>query len=247
MLCRERRSIGSGTDGAFSDFIKIPADCAFHIPARLPLKEAALLEPIACCVRAVIERSKIQAGDTVYVSGPGLMGQIVAQLAGICGASVILGGVEQDEVRLRFAASKGVQTCVVCDDRCNPPQGASNRRQFAQKRALSRCIGRTKGGLNSKLHALCDGHGRPLAMTLTEGQVSDYKGAALLMDAIDALPEARELLADRGYDADWFRDALCARGITPCIPPSKSRKRPFKIIRSRIVRSANQPSSHRLG
>ena len=95
-----------------------------------------------------------------------------------------------------------------------------------KKGALSRCIGRTKGGLNSKLHALCDGHGRPLAMTLTEGQVSDYKGAALLMDAIDALPEARELLADRGYDADWFRDALCARGITPCIPPRRSRKRP---------------------
>ncbi|WP_104935547.1 IS5 family transposase [Desulfobulbus oralis] len=85
---------------------------------------------------------------------------------------------------------------------------------------------RTKGGLNSKLHALCDGHGRPLAMTLTEGQVSDYKGAALLMDAIDALPEARALLADRGYDADWFRDALRARGITPCIPPRRSRKRP---------------------
>ena len=63
-------------------------------------------------------------------------------------------------------------------------------------------------------------------MKLTEGQVSDYKGAALLMDAIDALPEARELLADRGYDADWFRDALCARGITPCIPPRRSRKRP---------------------
>ncbi|AMD91803.1 transposase [Desulfomicrobium orale DSM 12838] len=63
-------------------------------------------------------------------------------------------------------------------------------------------------------------------MTLTEGQVSDYKGAALLMDAIDALPEARELLADRGYDADWFRDALRAKGIMPCIPPRRSRKRP---------------------
>ena len=62
--------------------------------------------------------------------------------------------------------------------------------------------------------------------TLTAGQVSDYKGAALLMDAIDALPETRELLADRGYDADWFRDALRARGITPCIPPRRSRKRP---------------------
>jgi len=63
-------------------------------------------------------------------------------------------------------------------------------------------------------------------MKLTAGQVSDYKGAALLMDAIDALPEARALLADRGYDADWFRDALRTRGITPCIPPRRSRKRP---------------------
>ena len=63
-------------------------------------------------------------------------------------------------------------------------------------------------------------------MKLTAGQVSDYQGAALLMDAIDALPEARALLADRGYDADWFRDALRARGITPCIPPRRSRKRP---------------------
>ena len=61
--------------------------------------------------------------------------------------------------------------------------------------------------------------------TLTAGQVSDYKGAALLMDAMDALPETRELLADRGYDADWFRDALRARGITPCIPPRRSRKK----------------------
>ena len=60
-------------------------------------------------------------------------------------------------------------------------------------------------------------------MTLTEGQVSDYKGAAQL---IDALPDARELLADLGYDADWFRAALLAKGITPRIPPKKNRKKP---------------------
>ena len=60
-------------------------------------------------------------------------------------------------------------------------------------------------------------------MTLTEGQVSDYKGAALLMDA---LPDATELLADRGYDADWFRDALLAKGITPCMPSPKNRQMP---------------------
>ena len=40
-----------------------------------------------------------------------------------------------------------------------------------------RCIGRTKGGLNSKLHAVCDGTGRPIILLLTEGQMSDHESA----------------------------------------------------------------------
>ena len=55
------------------------------------------------------------------------------------------------------------------------------------------------------------------------GQVSDYKGAAQFLDV---LPKAKELLADRGYDADWFRNALLEKGITPCIPARKTRKVP---------------------
>lgn len=58
-------------------------------------------------------------------------------------------------------------------------------------------------------------------MLLSEGQMSDYKSAALM---IDALPRARELLADRGYDADWFRHALAQRGIAACIPSRANRK-----------------------
>ena len=51
-------------------------------------------------------------------------------------------------------------------------------------------------------------------MLLSEGQMSDYKGAALMLPA---LPKAKELLADKGYDADWFRAALAKRGIAVCI------------------------------
>ena len=75
--------------------------------------------------------------------------------------------------------------------------------------------------MNSKLHAVCDGLGRPLIMLLSEGQMSDYKGAALM---IDAFPKAKALLGDKGYDADWFRQALTERGITPCIPSKANRK-----------------------
>ena len=57
-------------------------------------------------------------------------------------------------------------------------------------------------------------------LLLTEGQMSDHKGAAMMLPA---LPPARELLADRGYDSNRFRAALLERGITPCIPSTRSR------------------------
>ena len=61
-------------------------------------------------------------------------------------------------------------------------------------------------------------------MLLSEGQMSDYKGAALM---IDALPHAKAMLGDRGYDADWFRAALAERGIAACIPSKSNRKVPI--------------------
>ena len=88
---------------------------------------------------------------------------------------------------------------------------------------VPRLIGRTKGGLNSKLHAVCDGEGRPVRLLLTEGQQSDHKGAATLLAD---LPSATEMLGDKGYDSDAYRAALVKRGIAPCIPPRAKRKNP---------------------
>ena len=62
-------------------------------------------------------------------------------------------------------------------------------------------------------------------MLLSEGQMSDYKGAALMLAA---LPRAKQLLGDKGYDAGWFRQALAARGITACIPSESNRKKPIE-------------------
>ena len=84
--------------------------------------------------------------------------------------------------------------------------------------------------MNSKLHAVCDGLGRPLILLLSEGQMSDYKGAALMLKA---LPDAKELLGDKGYDADWFRQALSERGITACIPTKSNRR--IQIAHDRVL------------
>jgi putative transposase len=63
-----------------------------------------------------------------------------------------------------------------------------------------------------------------VVLLLSEGQMSDHKGAALMLSS---LPRTKLLIGDKGYDSNRFRQALAARGITPCIPSSRSRKLPI--------------------
>jgi transposase len=87
--------------------------------------------------------------------------------------------------------------------------------------------------MNTKLHAVTDANGRPLSFFITAGQISDYTGAGALLDD---LPKAKWMLADRSYDAEWFRDALEQKGIKPCIPGRNSRSMPVKYDKRRYKR-----------
>ena len=80
---------------------------------------------------------------------------------------------------------------------------------------------------------MSDAKGRPLQFFMTAGQVSDYTGAAALLSS---LPTADLLIADRGYDAAWFREALQSMRIRPCIPSRKSRGKPVRYDRRRYKR-----------
>ena len=88
--------------------------------------------------------------------------------------------------------------------------------------------------MNTKLHAICDSQGRPLDLFVTAGQVSDYIGARALLSS---LPKVDWLLGDRGYDADWFREALQDKGIRACIPGRKQRKKAVKYDKRRYKRA----------
>jgi len=73
-----------------------------------------------------------------------------------------------------------------------------------------------------KLGTVTDAKGRPIRFFMSAGRVSDYTGAAALLDS---LRQADWFLANRGYDADWLRKALQDRGIKACIPGRTSRKK----------------------
>lgn len=117
MLCPQRKSVGSGIDGGFAEYVILPARHAFRLPEGVSLKTAALCEPLACVVRSVCERTTVHAGDYVLVSGAGVMAQLTAQVAHANGGVVIMTGLASDAER--FAMAKrlgGVKETVRVDE-----------------------------------------------------------------------------------------------------------------------------------
>ncbi|HEX8828268.1 MAG TPA: IS5 family transposase [Xanthobacteraceae bacterium] len=103
----------------------------------------------------------------------------------------------------------------------------------AQKKMGAQAIGRSRGGLTTKIHALVDALGNPVEVMLSPGQDHDLTCAEPLIEAVH--PDA--LIADKAFDADPFIGALNARAITPVIPPKSNRKTPrpcdFALYRER--------------
>jgi len=81
-------------------------------------------------------------------------------------------------------------------------------------------MGRSRGGLTTKIHALVDAEGRPITLKLTEGQAHDGRSAA---DMLDAIGNGQVLLADRAYDSDALRNSLADRGAWANVKPLAGR------------------------
>ena len=82
-------------------------------------------------------------------------------------------------------------------------------------------MGRSRGGLTTKIHALVDAQGMPIALKLTEGQAHDGRSAA---DMLGSLRPGHILLGDRAYDSDGLRQALDERGAWANVKPMPNRK-----------------------
>ena len=101
-------------------------------------------------------------------------------------------------------------------DGTNPPGGQ-----------LAQAIGRTKGGLNTKLAAVADQHGRAVAVALAPGPQHDLHAVAPLRRCL----RHHRVVADKGFDSDAFRAELRSQHSRCCIPPRKGRKSPARFHR----------------
>ena len=104
------------------------------------------------------------------------------------------------------------------------PCESSPLRWRRKRGAAAQAIGISRGGRNTKVHALSDAQCRPVALYLTQGQTADIKGAVALSTC---LPPVKNLLADKAYDAGHFRDFLKGGKINAVIPSKTNRKIPI--------------------
>jgi L-iditol 2-dehydrogenase len=107
-LCPERIAFGSFMDGAFADYMVIPAGAVLRLPDNVDYETGALAEPLSSVVKAVCETTTVQPGDMVLVSGPGPIGLLAALLARALEARVILVGTSADARRLELARRLGI-------------------------------------------------------------------------------------------------------------------------------------------
>lgn len=86
-------------------------------------------------------------------------------------------------------------------------------------------MGRSRGGLTTKIHARVDAKGRPLCLLISPGQVHDVSCAEALLQGVE---QRAVIIADKGYDADRVRSHIRAQGAIPNIPNRSNRKKKYR-------------------
>ncbi|WP_157112537.1 IS5 family transposase [Pandoraea faecigallinarum] len=104
----------------------------------------------------------------------------------------------------------------------------------APKKSGPQALGRSRGGLRTKLHLAVDEAGRPLRMIVTEGQVSDISRANEMVEHL----RTGAVIADKGYDSDAFVNTIRATRAKAVIPPHSNRKAKRRYSR-KLYRTRN--------
>ena len=109
-FCESMVGIGTTVNGGFAEYCVVPESQVFRFSERISFSEAAMTEPVACCLHG-IDLCEIEAGATVCVIGGGMIGLLMLQLARLRGAARLI-LIEPIEEKRRLALSLGADTVI---------------------------------------------------------------------------------------------------------------------------------------
>jgi len=128
-LCENRRVLGVAPveyrqDGAFAEYVKLPARILYRLPERITFPQAAMVEPVSIAVHAV-QRVKVRPTDSAIVVGSGMIGLFVIQVLRWAGARRII-AVDLEPKRLALARELGA-TDTIQSDKVDVPREVARR------------------------------------------------------------------------------------------------------------------------
>ncbi len=115
--CEQKRPYGIGVNGAYAKYVAGPAHLLHRLPDTISFEAGAVIEPIAVCITSILERSQLQAGESVLVAGPGPIGLISLAIAKSAGVKLVgITGKSSDEgVRFEKAKELGADFTINVD------------------------------------------------------------------------------------------------------------------------------------
>jgi L-iditol 2-dehydrogenase len=116
-VCEQKRPYGIGINGAYTKFVAGPARLLHRLPDNISFEAGAIIEPIAVCVTSILERSQLQGGESVVITGPGPIGLISLAIAKAAGVKMVgMTGRNSDEgVRFEKARELGTDFTINVD------------------------------------------------------------------------------------------------------------------------------------
>lgn len=107
-LCSHRKGLGTQVDGSFAEYVLVKEARCHLIPKEIDIKIAAMLEPIACCIHAIKEKTIVSSTDKIAVFGPGPIGTLLSAILVSLDIEVLLIGTIKDKKRLSIAKEIGI-------------------------------------------------------------------------------------------------------------------------------------------
>jgi L-iditol 2-dehydrogenase len=141
-ICAHKLALGSKYDGAFAEYLTLPAWLAHRIPEGVPWEVAGVSEPFAITAHCLVERGNLGPGQTVLISGAATMGLMATIWASRLGAKeIIVSGTEMDAA-LRFPLARALGATRVVN---------------VQREDLGRVVGELTGGIGVDCWVECSG------------------------------------------------------------------------------------------
>lgn len=116
-VCEQKRPYGIGVNGAYTKYVAAPARLLHQLPDNVSFEAGALIEPTAICVTSILERSRLQAGESVVITGPGPIGLISLAITKAAGVRIagVTGRSADEGIRFRKARELGADFTINVD------------------------------------------------------------------------------------------------------------------------------------